>query len=50
MKRIERQIMHGVYKARERRRLNKLIADKKPRAFKQGEQIKINFNVQNLHN
>jgi len=42
MHRKERQIMHWVKKARE-------IADKKPSAFKQGEQIKINFNVQNLH-
>ena len=49
MHRIERQIMHAVYKAREQRRLNKLIAEKKSRAFKQGEQIIINFNVQNLH-
>ncbi len=46
MHRKERQIMHGVYKAREQRRLNKLINS---RAFKQGEQITINFNVQNLH-
>ena len=43
MHRIERQIMHGVYKAREQRRLNKLIAEKKSRAFKRGEQIKIIF-------
>lgn len=49
MHRKEKQIMHWVKKAREQRRLNKLIADKKPSAFKQGEQIKINFNVQNLH-
>ena len=49
MHRKEGQIMHWVKKAREQRRLNKLIADKKSSAFKQGEQIKINFNVQNLH-
>lgn len=45
MHRKEKQIMHWVKKAREQRRLNKL----KPSAFKQGEQITINFNVQNLH-
>ena len=50
MHRKEKQIMHAVYKAREQRRLNRLIAEKKSRAFKQGEQIKINFNVQSLHN
>ena len=38
--------MHGVYKAREQRRLNKLINS---RAFKQGEQITINFNVVYLY-